>query len=92
MVSSDQKWGAEDKVYAAGGEVRRGGGKGIGNTTRRRRARAGSETRAPRPAIEWATAKPAKQSTCAAAAVKTLISVTEARMARLRLGRLRHAR
>jgi hypothetical protein len=69
-------------VYSAGREVRRGAGKGSGNTTRRRRARAGSETGAPGPASEWATARPAKQSTCAAAAVKALISVTEARMAR----------
>jgi hypothetical protein len=52
----------------------------VENTTRRRSARSGSETSAPRPARKWAAARPAKQSACTAAAVKALIWVASARM------------
>lgn len=60
-----------------------GGGEVSENTTRRRRASAGSETSAPRPARVWAAARPAKQSKCAAPAVKALLSVASARIARM---------
>jgi len=87
ILSSDRKregWGDRRYVYTgtSGGEVSE-------NTTRRRRASAGSETSAPRPARAWAAARPAKQSRCAAPAVKALIWVDSARMAGPRLGRLR---
>jgi len=93
MISSGRKerWGDRRYVYAAGiGEVRgREAGRGSENTTTRRRASAGSETSAPRPARAWAAARPAKQRTCAAAAVKALIWENSARMAGPCLGRLR---
>jgi hypothetical protein len=63
---------AEEKWAVVAGEGTR---KGSESTTRRRSARSGSATSAPRPA-----ARPARQSACAAAAVKALIWVASERM------------
>ena len=90
MKEKNAQFGSEERgrqtedtfTPARGGEVSE-------NTTRRRRASAGSETSAPRPARPWAAARPAKQSRCAAPAVKALIWVDSARMTGPRLGRLR---